>query len=1629
MEPLEFIKSNIGDYLTPEGVLPDSALQSLRDKLIKLNIKDSSLDLKATYSHLEVWVDPLVATASNPKIDSRHRIWAIDALCITFNRLGGICKIVSLEIEQLGPQDKCTGYRYIHLFRDYFDHAAPALLKSLKDCLTAFIALGNETWGLIKRQDISISLAREVFDDVKIGDFRKGDLYLIEFLNKKKWLPSKSLFAKDLQGGQSSTIINLSPILQTMHNRMVSPAIGRVLSSILRRLESELAEETEKECLGDVWLDHFKEDLAKALLSTEEQIALNTELYVVPGIFHDQKEGFARFIQYLLDTHENSQDFQASMAIVGCLRIGKENGWLTDSCIDVYTRSLGGYDLLLTDHSGFLRSQTLRLMIVSSSTSSPLPSEHLSILRTHLDHLFAESNPQVRDVIYSGFRALLERLVASSYALNKRLCSLEARPGFDASKEVEPIRYQLSQQKTFTKWLLNELLPAQLRPNASYQRAVLALKVYSLWLPQLERDSKESKPGSNLAADVKVSRKRQVEKEHIVLPFDPEVQYSSLLRILVERIVDPYDDIRSFAAGLIKELQKSNEVPWPHILQRSQKMIEDSGRPGQEDGFSRIIEVLHHLSLKDPTITTEICASYDWASSQTTIVDWALELIAIFTLRKRSSVESLRSPVDISALGALALIYQRRDATALFGADGGNEKMLFRVLELAQNIWSREQEILCNESPEGRGAIPGTTPGEDSDDDEDQLNNQGFLSYSWRIVSEASSLLGIVAKYVPQPCNENSRAEQFLKESGKLLIEQLTSVRHRGSLSSIFPALVAVCFQSFVSESSASRALPRLWLDQLLVIVSTSGKLITRRSAGLPMAIAAIVISNTQANPKEKSALNYAFQSLQDIVHEHNYNLQSMSSGDDHLELPQVHALNCIRFLFMDSQLSGAVDPFVASSLSLAFECFKSEIWAVRNCGIMLYTAIVNRIFPKDGSSQSFKSDRFFQQYSGLSQVFLETLSDGFRDLSDHRLIEAVYPALDILSRLSFLEKGESEDTGLSGKFKDLIMQYLGCKIWKIREAAAKSFIAFTPSHAHALKSMKHFLEWNFSSEPRDNNLIHGGLCAAREIYEQRLANTKEDVLQSSVGIIMDTSYMYLQSSEHVSLINQALYIQLANIATSHKPAVLQKQILPFCRTVLLESQGLPPKNFAHSLLRKEIAKLMAFACPDIACGFLSFDDPDYGISLSEGLFKTGKKVDLCKTLGELRALPFVSKTDREKSISTDLDIPDSSQKSFREQTDFTTVFSLLQDILNQHKWEQYRVAATNILLLSSRDERIDLSTLRILATSGPVEPLRESSLILLGHNLYPVLSTDEFKYSVETWIQELFKNVKDEMPFSSRLAALRSLEATSRILARDGENQTIQQDFLRAWIVLHKLLNDDEDEIRMLAAELTTRLLTTDQQQRIKSTTPLQADRRLFEHTIAIGAYKDTKFQQTLLEDVLGLPFENAENIKEQLVTANTPNTLIFKIEKQNLYRDELRCMEYYLELLSKSVPTSGDPDKGRFSEGLKRYVTTGMETLWKIAHENQLSPDEGGVSIDAGKLRSTDGIMGWTTITEEIFVLGMRVANAFRLLARWYSGRDGIAEINGIVRRFLEYGEREDVKVNKTWLDAFRDGMNMAA
>jgi hypothetical protein len=203
--------------------------------------------------------------------------------------------------------------------------------------------------------------------------------------------------------------------------------------------------------------------------------------------------------------------------------------------------------------------------------------------------------------------------------------------------------------------------------------------------------------------------------------------------------------------------------------------------------------------------------------------------------------------------------------------------------------------------------------------------------------------------------------------------------------------------------------------------------------------------------------------------------------------LPQVHALNCLRAIFTSTFLSSPSERYITSTLKLAANCLNSSIWAIRNCGLMLFRALIDRLLGTTTShywsdNVAAKTSKFsFADAPDLLDIIVKLLQpDPSPDLSSSAF-ESVFPALKLIQRIPLPE-------GRRSNSRDLVLQLCGSSHWHLRELAAKTYLTLldTKDSAKAVAELLPTL-----SLPQ--NAIHGRLLCIRYLVEKTRSSEISD--------------------------------------------------------------------------------------------------------------------------------------------------------------------------------------------------------------------------------------------------------------------------------------------------------------------------------------------------------------------------------------------------------------------------------------------------------------------------------------------------------------------------------------------------------
>ncbi|KAJ2159132.1 hypothetical protein GGF46_003255 [Coemansia sp. RSA 552] len=295
----------------------------------------------------------------------------------------------------------------------------------------------------------------------------------------------------------------------------------------------------------------------------------------------------------------------------------------------------------------------------------------------------------------------------------------------------------------------------------------------------------------------------------------------------------------------------------------------------------------------------------------------------------------------------------------------------------------------------------GSGDDDDGDDDDDDLlegsagpRHQVILSYCWRAVKEVSALLSMVAT-VPTGSDQDDTnwlvTASLVADIGGLLHMLLTSIRHRGAFSAVYPAFMLVCGRLFGSSDPELNQRVAGWLDQCLDATTIRRVSVTRRSAGWPFCLLATLTCDKLAT---QSLLPRAMDRILVLVGDLQIDELAEDSTTD---LPQVHAINMLRALLDDHQLASDIVPYVEQGYVLALTGLRSKNWAIRNVCSLLFAALTRRVF---GNSRARHETRFdgitgrelFTRFPGLHPFLTNQLEAAVDRLAEADLVEQAPP-------------------------------------------------------------------------------------------------------------------------------------------------------------------------------------------------------------------------------------------------------------------------------------------------------------------------------------------------------------------------------------------------------------------------------------------------------------------------------------------------------------------------------------------------------------------------------------------------------------------------------------------------------------
>lgn len=249
--------------------------------------------------------------------------------------------------------------------------------------------------------------------------------------------------------------------------------------------------------------------------------------------------------------------------------------------------------VLLSNSSDTVRSLAFSVMVSSSSTIRPFSIFALETLRANLSNLCADTDAKLRNEVLSNLKHMIDRLRGAIGFLVREIDTMKSKllpdtaPSSEETLQISDAEKLLLAHKQFVEWYFDFLLE-ELVPTTSYQRHYTALKVIELLLRSGILDRK------NLSPVVQKS------DNDTVWPYHFNFFTTRSLRLLLDLLMDPFEDVRSGATAILKLASpkdfnhgsSSNDL-LRSFSSRAEHCSKMTGRADYADGVARSYDILY----------------------------------------------------------------------------------------------------------------------------------------------------------------------------------------------------------------------------------------------------------------------------------------------------------------------------------------------------------------------------------------------------------------------------------------------------------------------------------------------------------------------------------------------------------------------------------------------------------------------------------------------------------------------------------------------------------------------------------------------------------------------------------------------------------------------------------------------------------------------------------------------------------------------------------------------------------------------------------------------------------------------------------------------------------------------------
>ncbi|WPH02770.1 Hypothetical protein R9X50_00563800 [Acrodontium crateriforme] len=1321
-------------------------------------------------------------------------------------------------------------------------------------------------------------------------------------------------------------------------------AIANLVSAILVQTSSleTLSQDSNLPSAQPIWTEPLIAAFQSSMIETS-----SVRAHLLPVLFKQDLNDYVTFLNTLgmEDLFSSCPKISPSSAeqesreelLLASLQAGKELGLVYETESDQISHDKGGVYIpvsgiirLLARGSRSARLSGLSLIACSHSITRPICQTALSGLKSPLPRFFADSDAFFRGEVFGLVQRLVDRIRAVTAVLARQCEKINGATNLETH---DGSRDTLKCHRDFLEWLIS-CLTWELRPTASYQRHISGLRCLSI----IAKSGLDSRIDSSCWSRTALGETKW--------PFTLQVLTPRLRRLLLDLLIDPFDDVRQLAASILKlplittedakSTQNMHDVQ--QALDRAESAMLATGRADHADGVANLYSLLHHQSEVKNSVIDRLIEKLD-------------KMLEIGRTDITQAVE--RYPAHGLLTSLRYVLTQDISSRSL------DSEVKSRLSKCLHDIWTVVHPVLCDDAPEGY--LP------EGLEESVGVSTKDTLSYCWRALKEASLLLGVL---ISSPSSDATIDQTVFESLSDLCFTQLAELRHRGAFSTVAQTWTTCCIQASSQPTNASSKL-QAWYDKVVLILRNKTTINTRRSAGLPSLLCGLLIAENSG-----VILKQAFSDMEFIARE-----QVDPNFAQEGSLPQVHAMNCLKDILKNTRLGEKSEKYIPVTLQLAADALRSVSWAVRNCGLMLFRGVIDRLLgTSDSNNEDDEQKRIpADQHPELLDIVFKLLSTPAATptgLSSGS--EGVFPALHLLQRM------DVPDTQLD-EVRQAVFALTASSSWHIRDKAARTYASFV-DESEVLVVLEGFLKNNNQSQ----NALHGALLCSKEIIGRLTIpySQSNDELMNRSDTQVDLGLSLVET------ITKYTNLYHYNRCQFSRGAYLDVLSAALALLASAKFSGGAIGRTTPITSRQTTSELGSLSITDALGDMLSRP--------KDGRYKdTVPLTALARSYALYVALQLGPESDTTNFQANVLRLAehdaDAGVEYFRTlntiDLDITTLNSslpesILQNCSNidQHKCEsRVRCEAQRTVLhvlgqiTARRHEVSNLSTL--LSPWLSMEALQDEAINPEYADLWlqihaialesASIAGSASSNDLNTLVESFSIGIQETGLFSREATALsiNRLNGLWKVLVERGESSSSQ--FLRLCIMIYDLLNDDDEDVRQLASSATSRILVNDAQ---KTTLPdlevIVASQKLM--AFIVKTWPDSP---VLMREIFARAFgvtSQREEVLDTLTpqlreldskTATTTDTALFAEEKQNLYIDESREVRIWTQALLAVLPKHLPPKS--LTTVLANSVPKNLDLLMQRT------------SLGA------DGALGWTSMPAN-FPLGLQVIYSAEALLR---------------------------------------------